>query len=118
MDQETADYIVSHFSSLLTPTEKLAFKHISSAIKLDLPSGTEGKETSVRMYQKRGWLTTDENALSLIEEGIDALNLRVATRIMEQSKEKVFLNYCPKCGKLTRTPAARQCRHCSYDWHP
>ena len=117
MDQETASYIVNHYSRLLSPTEKLAFRHISSVIKLDLSSGTAGKESLINSYKKVGWLTTDENALSLVAEDADALNLKVATRIMHESGENIFLNYCPKCNRLARTPAAKQCRHCSYDWH-
>ena len=26
-------------------------------------------------------------------------------------------NNCPKCGKLARTPKAKQCRYCFYNWH-
>lgn len=36
---------------------------------------------------------------------------------MKEAPEKVFLNNCPKCNKLARTPYARQCRHCGHSWH-
>lgn len=117
MDQETANYIVNHFSDLLTPTEKLSFKHMSSLIKLGLDSGSTDKAALINTYKKIGWLTNDENALLLVAGGADALNLKTAKRIMNESGENIFLNYCPKCNRLARTPAAKQCRHCSYDWH-
>ena len=30
-------------------------------------------------------------------------------RIMEKHKDSVFMNYCPVCGRLARTPRALQC---------
>ena len=117
MDQETANYIADYFSHLLTSTEKLAFKQISSVIKLGLDSGSTDKVSLINTYKKIGWLTDDENTLLLVAGGVDILNLKAATRIMNESEENVFLNYCPKCNRLARTPAAKQCRHCSYDWH-
>lgn len=36
---------------------------------------------------------------------------------MTETREKVFLNNCPKCDKLARTPYAKQCRYCGYNWH-
>lgn len=38
-------------------------------------------------------------------------------RILSEHKNHPLLNYCPKCGELTRTPQAKQCRFCSYNWH-
>ena len=29
----------------------------------------------------------------------------------------ITINRCPKCGRIVRTPRARQCRWCGFDWH-
>lgn len=42
---------------------------------------------------------------------------RIAEIILRDYSDKVFLNNCPKCGKLARTPKAKQCRFCEYNWH-
>lgn len=41
----------------------------------------------------------------------------VATMLLVKYKDKIVLNKCPKCGKIARTPKAKQCRFCQYDWH-
>ena len=42
---------------------------------------------------------------------------RLAEVILEESEDEVFWNLCPKCNGLARTPQAKQCRHCYFDWH-
>ena len=50
-------------------------------------------------------------------EEIDEEKSRLAEIIAMDYKDKVFFNNCPNCGKLARTPKAKQCRFCGYDWH-
>lgn len=42
---------------------------------------------------------------------------QVAEIILKDYKEKVFMNNCPNCGKLARTPKSKQCRFCGENWH-
>ena len=69
------------------------------------------------MYKQKGWLTSDQAALELIKDGYDAFELKTAKRILADNSDKIFLNNCAMCGKLARTPEAKQCRHCGHDWH-
>ncbi|WP_020535904.1 hypothetical protein [Lewinella cohaerens] len=116
MNKETAKYIVKYFSSLLTDKEKMAVKHTSSTFKLNAANNTD--LTSVtRIYREKGWLTQDQDVLDLLKDGYDNFEIIVAKRILSEQKDKVFLNYCPKCEQLARTPKAKQCRHCGNDWH-
>lgn len=118
MDHETADYIFTHYHYLLNHKEKLANRHLSSMIKLDLPSDSTSNLNSITdVYRKIGWLTEDEDALALVKLGEEGFRLKSAVRILLMHKDKVFLNYCSKCNKLARTPIAKQCRQCGYDWH-
>lgn len=41
----------------------------------------------------------------------------LANIVMNDYKDQVFFNNCPECGRLARTPTAKQCRHCGHDWH-
>jgi predicted Zn-ribbon and HTH transcriptional regulator len=54
--------------------------------------------------------------LKLIENGTKEFYEKVATRILIEHGEDIFINNCKKCGKLTRSPQAKQCRHCGYNW--
>jgi ribosomal protein L40E len=42
---------------------------------------------------------------------------KLAEIILRDFPDKILFNNCPRCGKLARTPQAKQCRHCGYDWH-
>lgn len=70
-----------------------------------------------KIYKKVGWITENETALDLLKDGYDAFEIKVAERIWDNFQQEVFLNNCEKCGKLARTPYAKQCRHCGYSWH-
>lgn len=77
MDQETADYIVTHYLYLINQKEKLANRHLSSMIKLDLSSSTSNLNSLTDVYRKIGWLTEDEDALALIKLGEEAFRLNL-----------------------------------------
>jgi hypothetical protein len=63
------------------------------------------------------WLSNDPEVLRLAGDGFDAFVERTGERIFQENGDKVFLNCCPSCGKLARTPTAKQCRYCGCDWH-
>jgi hypothetical protein len=115
VDKETANYIISYFSNLLTVAERMAIKHTSSVYKLgDVISDNS---SLTRVYKKKGWLTSDQTVLDLLKGGYEQFELNVANRILAQSADKVYFNNCPNCNKLARTPFAKQCRHCNHSWH-
>jgi hypothetical protein len=58
----------------------------------------------------------DEKTNVLVALGIDKLETLIAERLLKEPGHEL-LNYCPKCHGLARTPYAKQCRHCGYDWH-
>lgn len=37
--------------------------------------------------------------------------------LIQELKQKLVPNRCPKCNKIVRTPEARQCLWCGADWH-
>jgi hypothetical protein len=53
--------------------------------------------------------------LSFDEKKLEREN--VANVLWEKYKDEIYLNKCPKCNKIARTPKAKQCRFCRYDWH-
>jgi len=106
ISKNTAWYIIIYFSELMTPAEKLALRHQQSTVKLD---GSEN-ENLTKVYYRRGWLSQDPEVLIYLSEGPDQFMINCAERILKESPNKVFLNLCPVCSKLARTPYAKQCR--------
>lgn len=115
MDRETISYIINYFSPLLTAEERAAIRHTMSNYKLE--GENEKSPYRERIYREKGWITSDESVLDLLKDGYETFELNAATRILNQNPEKVFLNTCKECGKLARTPYAKQCRFCGCSWH-
>lgn len=111
MNLETAKYIIDYFPNLMTEKERIALRHLRSEFK------TDGNSKMEKMYRKKGWLTDDQEALNLIKRGSENFRLNVAERIIKERGSDLYLNECPNCKKLTRTPQSRQCRFCEHNWH-
>ncbi len=65
----------------------------------------------------KGWFSDDPGIQAMIADGFDVFKRRVAYRIFTEHKNEFYLNFCPKCKKIARTPQAKQCRFCFFDWH-
>lgn len=104
-------YIVIHYHGLLTFEEKLAYKYYLANQKVESSNEKLGKIIMSK------WGTTSKDALELLEGGYDEFKKRVANRILLEQPNSIFINNCPNCGKLARTPKAKQCRFCGHDWH-
>lgn len=113
MDIETASYIFKYYRGFLNEKEYLAHRHLVSLFKLD---GVDENSIQYKIYKRKGWITTDKEALELIKNGATEFTINTANRILKEHKDQVFLNYCPNCQRLARTPKAQQCRHCENKW--
>jgi hypothetical protein len=111
MDKETAAYIKNYFSRLMTKDEQLALMHHLYTYK------TGRSHNLTNLIRSKGWISATPNVKEMLKDGYEEFELNVARRIIKESPEKVFLNNCPKCGRLARTPFARQCRLCGHSWH-
>ncbi|MFC5873793.1 hypothetical protein SAMN05443633_101274 [Chryseobacterium arachidis] len=111
IDKETISYIISYFGNLMTNNEKLALQH-----QMYMSKSADNK-TLRKIMTERGWINNDPETLNLLKQGYEEFEMNVVKRIMSETPEKVFFNNCPKCGKLARTPYAKQCRYCSHSWH-
>lgn len=114
MEKDKIRYILNYHSSLMTKEENIAWRHWSTTFKME---GSTPKQIASRtkLSLKKGWMTEDSSILKLLENGIDEFERNVAERI---DKENIIkYNNCPNCERLTRTPKAKQCRYCKFDWH-
>jgi ribosomal protein L40E len=109
---EVAKYIFDWCPYLLTEAEKKARKHLIGLDKMESHESAARKNLSSKM-----WLYDDENVLKLLETGKEEFYKKTVERVLRENPNKDFLNLCPKCGTLTRTPKAKQCRKCYHSWH-
>lgn len=111
MDELTR-YIFYSYFNLLTIKEKAAYKASFAEEKAE--NLEPGK---LQDFLRERWSSKDPEIISLLENGRDEFTRNVRERIMREHADKVFLNYCPKCGALTKTPRAKQCPKCFFFWH-
>ena len=115
---QVAYYVVRFHSHLMNDAERKAQLHLLATMK-----ATRGRSDETAQHEAQNnkiysrMLSTEPNVLSLAKDGSEQLQLTTAARILKDSADKVFFNCCPACGELARTPSARQCRYCGYDWH-
>lgn len=111
MDQEIIDYIFRFYSHLFTEKEQEAYHHHENAKHID-----ETNKSRIAFLKQKKLISTDPEVLELLKDGETAFKKRTAERVLRDTYYQVFINKCKRCGKLTRTPKARQCRYCNHRW--
>lgn len=109
---ELARYLYDYRSDLLTDAEKSAYKNTLVLKKIEY---TESPTMKKMLREK--WFSSDEKVLELLKDGEQQFLANLEARILRDNSDKEFLNLCPKCGYLTITPKAKQCRKCFHAWH-
>ena len=109
---ELAVYIIGYYHHLMTADEKAAHQSILGEAKIEKADDPEMKE-----MLRNGWVSTDPNVRALLANGREAFFAGVRDRVLREHQNEVFLNHCPRCGALAKTPTAKQCRKCFFSWH-
>lgn len=109
---ELSRYVFNYYPNLMTVREKSAYKHLIGLKKADF-----AESEKLKNFTEKFWCSADPEVLELLEGGEDLFFENVTKRILHQHQKEIFLNYCPKCGALARTPSAKQCSKCFYSWH-
>jgi hypothetical protein len=102
----------------MTEVERRAHRHLMSTMKATLGRSDAGEQEEARRHTVHSrWLSDDPEVLQLTSDGVQGFAERTANRLLAEQRDAVFLNYCPRCHELARTPKAQQCRFCGHDWH-
>jgi hypothetical protein len=109
---DLAYYIVTYYSHLMTAEERAAHKSLLGVIKVRNAESSTMKETLSNL-----WISNDPKVLHLLTDGPDEFMARVRDRVMRDYPDEVFLNHCPRCAALAKTPTAKQCHKCFFSWH-
>lgn len=117
MEAETIDYLIAYYFHLLLPQKQLALKHVLHSEKVAAIDDAASRVKMRAMYLRCGWLSEDEEVLTLLQDGVAVFRGRLAHEMYAENGGDGLLNKCLICNRLARTPTAKQCRHCGADWH-
>jgi hypothetical protein len=111
-ENERTTYVWNHYSRFFTPLETKAgwAVHADGKAKFD----------NVKMAEiiwKHHKLADDPAVMQALADGVEAFRRRTANRVLRDHALEVFVNRCPKCNRVVRTPKAHQCLWCGHDWH-
>jgi hypothetical protein len=119
---DLSGYVLSYFPHLMTPDERQTRQDLLREYKqlvkqLGLEYGhviirksqwSESRQLAKAAYQDARWTEYWERRAAFFH--------RTRQRILAQHPDDVWLNYCPFCHTLARTPTAKQCGKCFQRW--
>jgi hypothetical protein len=111
LDVETWQ-IVQAYRHLMTAAERRAERAFVFQAKMESAGGPAAVQ---RYYDWMQETLDDPNVWRLFKKGRVRLLKDAAERILDEHRDEIMR--CDKCGGVLRTPKARQCFNCGYDWH-
>jgi hypothetical protein len=114
-DDVLTEYIWRHYSHLLTAAEARAGLYVAP---LDRVAATrvKGESFADHLDHLHGPAEVSELEFEL-RDGRVALFRRARDRVIKKHQSVIFINRCPACHRIVRSPGARQCLWCNHDWH-
>lgn len=111
-DRELTRYVWNHYERLMTEFERRVGRSIIARWKMERAGTPESAAGLARAFRAGG-----QEVEEALAEGAEAYRRRVRDRVLTEHGPEVFVNRCPGCGRVVRTPQARQCFWCGCDWH-
>jgi hypothetical protein len=112
-ERELTRHVWDHYHQLLTEFER----RVGRAIDARTKAATSTSPEMAGLLNQR-WGAMDDLAVEkALAEGPDAYRRRVRDRVITDHKASMYINRCPRCKRVVRTPLARQCFWCSFAWH-
>jgi hypothetical protein len=112
-DRELTRYIWNHYGRLMTEFEWRVGRASLGRAKAAASRSPEMAEALNRLWGAVG----EPEVEAALADGPETFRRRVRDRLLAERGAEVFVNRCPRCGRVVRTPRARQCFWCGFDWH-
>ncbi len=111
---ELADYIVTHYANLLTLPRKMIWKQYQHFLEATEMPDIEKILRSVQRYSS----SANKSDLTESFDGdYYKFIINCSRELLNKHGADIVINTCPQCGQLARTPLAKQCKHCFFNWH-
>ena len=107
-------YIFKHFHHLMTPLERRAIEYTTPIVQVS------DHWKIKRLYdflEERDGHVPDDEVIAAFAVPYDRRKEMIIDRLISDCIDRIFVNRCPECNRIARTPAARQCMWCHHDWH-
>ena len=111
-DSVLTRYICNHYQHLMSDFELKMMRVISTLMKAETASSPE----ITRMTLEKWGLIDDAEINDALANGYEAYRRQVRDRILKDHKQEVFVNRCPQCNHIVRTPEAKLCLWCGHSW--
>lgn len=108
---ELTHYVFHSYSSLMTMAEKGAYKALMVERK------AEHSSDCIKTHLRARFGSSEPEVVRLLDGGAREFLIATRDRILRDHAAEVFLNRCPKCGALARTPQACLCPICNHTWY-
>ena len=105
-------YVFFNYMDLMSRRESSAYMSIVGEEKAKHASSLTMKERL-----RRELVSKDPEVLQLLAVGAEQFFTNTSEGVLREHRREIFLNRCPHCGRLARTPRAKQYRHCFFSWH-
>ena len=105
------EYVWKHCHTYMTNLERHGLKAVHAREK----AAAAENERLRRMILEKWGGGADLQVTEALSRGEESFKRAVCDRVLRDHPE--VINRCPNCGRVARTPKARQCRWCLHDWH-
>lgn len=102
MDQLTF-YLLNNYGNLMTMREYAA-KTTAMAVIILARDAETARPPEQRTQIEEKFVSKDAEVLAMLADGPEKCLQHIRERILQDHPAEVFLNYCPRCQKLARTP--------------
>lgn len=110
-DSDLTRYVVTYYMHLMTPAEREGWRTVMWRAKL-----RDANPEQMKAMIAGKFVSTDPAVIRLLKDGDQAFFRAVRDRILQEHSDEAFINLCPRCGALARTPTAKQCPKCYHSW--
>jgi len=114
-DRALTEYVWRYYQNLLTAPEARAGLYLAGMTH-DLAVASKGPQYARHLDEKFG-AVTDQQIADALADGWDSLRTRTRDRLLRDCSDTVFINRCPQCRRVVRSPSAKQCHWCKHRWH-
>jgi hypothetical protein len=112
-DRELTRYVWDYHGRLMTEFELKIGRAIFGRGKAAIETNPKTAEALARKWGGVG----DPEIDAALAGGIEAYRRGVRERVIAEHGADVDVNRCPRCAGVARTPWAKQCFWCGFDWH-
>ena len=108
-------YIWHHYAHLMNGFERKVGNEILKLQKAEAYS--RGDLSKFEELKERYGCNKDLDVTKALKDGYDAFQEQTRDRLLLDNEDKIFINRCPSCKRIVRTPKAKQCLWCGRSWH-